>query len=242
LTTLPIREFLDSTTNIETVPAVAGGVALAAYLNAKFHIAKDLKTMYVVKRGERRVMQAAKEDKLSLWPYFEEQVFRLPENERAIWSREGSYTWRETYDQCNRYSQFMLSLGVQKNEMIGMYMTNSPEFLFTWIGSWGIGSAPAMVNYNLAGEALIHCARLADIKVLLVDWDPECVARIEESRPQLEALGIRLVILDEATKALINGSEPIRPGNQFRTGLPPTAPMALIYTRYFNPLVAQISY
>ena len=112
----------------------------------------------------------AAEDRLNLWIYFEENVFRLPENEECIWSREGCYTWRQVYDQSNRYSQFLLSHGVKKGELVGFYLTNSPEFVFAWLGTWGIGTAPAMINYHLAGEALIHCVKLAGIKVLLVLW------------------------------------------------------------------------
>jgi acyl-CoA synthetase (AMP-forming)/AMP-acid ligase II len=230
------------------VPAIAGTAAAAAYLNAKFHIAKDVRQYYNIKMGERRVMKAgelrmmspfwrcltkmkAALGKLCLWVYFEEQVFRMPENEECIWSRTGCYTWRQTYDQVNRYSQFLLSQGINKGDLVGFYLTNSPEFMFAWLGTWGIGTAPAMINHHLAGEALIHCVKLSATKVLLVDWDEECVARIEANRPQIEELGIRIIILDDPTRATINSMDPIRPSDDFRKKMLPTFPMALIYTR-----------
>jgi acyl-CoA synthetase (AMP-forming)/AMP-acid ligase II len=170
--------------------------------------------------------------KVCLWDYFEDQVKRLPPTEQAVWSRSGCYTWPEAYDMSNRYSQFMLSLGVEKRSLVGLYLTNSPQMLFAWLGSWGIGCAPAMINYNLAGEALIHCVKLSASKILLVDSDPECIARIEGVRGTLEGeLGIRIVILDAATEEKINSLEPKRPGDEFRKGMLPTFPMALIYTR-----------
>ena len=117
-------------------------------------------------------------------------------------------------------------------ELVGFYLTNSPQMLFAWLGSWGIGCAPAMINYNLAGEALIHCVKLSATKILLVDSDSECIARIEAVRSTLEGeLGIRIVILDAATEEKINNLEPKRPGDEFRKGMLPTFPMALIYTR-----------
>jgi acyl-CoA synthetase (AMP-forming)/AMP-acid ligase II len=173
----------------------------------------------------------AMQDKCALWPYFEDQVKRLPDNEQCIWSRTGCYTWKETYAQSNRYAQFLLSNGVKKGELVGFYLTNTPEFMFAQLASWSIGCAPALINYHLTGEALIHCVKLADTKILLVDWDSECVARIETARSALEELGIRIIILDEPLRTTINSSEPIRPDDEYRKKIPPSFPMALIYTR-----------
>jgi len=155
----------------------------------------------------------------------------MPDNEQAIWSRSGCYTWKETYDQANRYSQFMLSHGVNKGELVGFYLTNTPEFMFAQVGSWGIGCAPALINYHLAGEALVHCIKLAGTRLLLVDWDEECVARIEAAREKIEEMGISIVILDDATRSSINSSPPIRPDDEFRKKISPAFPMSLIYTR-----------
>lgn len=156
---------------------------------------------------------------------------RMPDNEEAIWSREGCYTWKELYAQSNRYSQYLLSLGFKSRELVAFYLTNSPEFIMAVLGVWALGAAPAMINYHLAGEALVHCIKISGAKLLLVDWDDECRARIEEVRGQLEGdLGIRIIILDAATKAHINSLEPIRPPDEMRSRMPPDYPMALIYT------------
>jgi hypothetical protein len=40
------------------VPVVAGTAAAAAYLNAKYHIAKDVKSLLRIKLSERRVIKA----------------------------------------------------------------------------------------------------------------------------------------------------------------------------------------
>jgi acyl-CoA synthetase (AMP-forming)/AMP-acid ligase II len=172
--------------------------------------------------------------KVNLWKFFEDQVERLPENEQCLWSRTGCYTWRETWQQSNRYAQFLLGNGVKRGELVGFYLTNSPEMAFAWLGTWSIGTAPAMINNNLAGEALVHCVKVSNTKILLVDWDEDCIARIEAVKPQLEELGIRIIVLDEAMKAHINGLEPIRPPNSMRDKELPNFPMALIYTRCVN--------
>ena len=175
---------------------------------------------------------SVKEKRLGLYYYFEDQVKRLPATEQCIWDRTAQYTWRETHAHANRYAQFFISLGVQPHELVAFYLTNSPEFVLALLGTWAIGTAPAMINYNLAGEGLLHCLRTSSAKVMLVDEDSEIRARIEEVRDKVEGdLGIRIVVLDAAKKAEIMALEPKRPENSYRDGTLPSDPMGLFYTR-----------
>lgn len=113
-----------------------------------------------------------------------------------------------------------------------MYMMNRPEFLFAHLGSWSIGSAPAWINYNLAGDSLVHCLKVADAKVLLVDEDAECRARIEAVRERLEQeLGMTIIVLDGQQKGEISRLEPKRPGDELRIGVKGKFPLFLFYTR-----------
>lgn len=112
-----------------------------------------------------------------------------------------------------------------------MYVINSPEFMFTMAGSWAIGSAPAWINYNLGGEGLVHCLKVSQSRVVLVDEDAACRQRIEEQRSRIEnELGMKIIILDAATKALINGLQPTRPGNEYRDGVTGVFPIFIFYT------------
>ncbi len=89
-----------------------------------------------------------------------------------------------------------------------------------------------MINYNLAGEGLLHCLRTSSAKVMLVDEDSEVRARMEEVREKVEGeLGIRIVVLDAATKAEIMALEPKRPEDSYRDGTLPSDSMGLFYTR-----------
>jgi acyl-CoA synthetase (AMP-forming)/AMP-acid ligase II len=127
----------------------------------------------------------------------------------------------------------MLQNGVKSGELMAMYMMNRPEFLFVHLGSWAIGSAPAWINYNLAGDALVHCLKVAGAKVLLVDEDAECRKRIEDVRGRLEGeLGMTIKILDSGLKGEISRMEPVRPGDEMRAPAKGKFPLFLFYTRY----------
>ena len=156
----------------------------------------------------------------------------MPANEQCIWSRTGTYTWPEVHANACRYAQFLLAQGAQPGELVAFYLMNSPEFIFSYLASWAIGTAPALINYNLSGEALIHCLKISGSKVIVVDEDAECRARIEESRSRIEGeLGIKIVVLDRETRESLLEMEPRRPERRYREGVKPMDPMCLIYTR-----------
>jgi hypothetical protein len=68
--------------------------------------------------------------------------------------------------------------------------------------------------------------------MILVDWDEECQSRIEEIRLELEKIGIKIVILDDAVKQHIDALQPTRPPDSYRSGLRPRDPGFLLFTRY----------
>jgi acyl-CoA synthetase (AMP-forming)/AMP-acid ligase II len=110
---------------------------------------------------------------------------------------------------------------------------NSPEFAFNWMGCWSIGCAPALINYHLTGEALVHCIKVSGAKVVIVDWDSEVRQRVEEVRSALEGeLGLKIIVLDDAVRSSINALPARRPDNTLRTGMKPNFPMCLLFTRF----------
>ena len=168
----------------------------------------------------------------SLWYFFEDQVHQQPETSEAIWSRAGSYTWAETYANACRYAQFFLQNGVRPGELVSFYLTNQPEFMFAHLGSWAVGSAPAWINHHLAGDALVHCLKVAGGKLLLVDEDSEAQERIEAVRDRIEGeLGMTIRILDKHQKGEILRTEPKRPEDELRAGVKGAFPIFLFYTR-----------
>ncbi|KAH7090391.1 hypothetical protein FB567DRAFT_519706 [Paraphoma chrysanthemicola] len=211
--------------------AIAGVSAAAAYIDAKYHFTKDISGIRGQRANQRSLEKTAQGKGQSLWYQFEAQVRRLPAQEEAIWSRNGCYTWAETYANACRYGQYMLQNGVKSGDLIAMYMTNRPEFIFTHLGSWSIGSAPAWINYNLAGDALVHCLKVAGSKFLIVDEDADCRKRIEDVRDRLEGeLGMTIRVLTSELKGEISRTEPKRPGDELRVGAKGKFPLFLFYT------------
>lgn len=93
-----------------------------------------------------------------------------------------------------------------------------------------------MINHHLAGDALIHCLKVAGGKLLLVDEDAEVRQRIEDVRGRIEGdLGMEIRILDRDLKGEILRLEPKRPEDELRSGIDGKFPMCLFYTRFDTP-------
>jgi acyl-CoA synthetase (AMP-forming)/AMP-acid ligase II len=222
-------------TSITATAAIAGTTAAAAYLDARYHIRKDLADIRERRQTAALTNKLAKQNRRSLWYQFEAQAQRLP-NELAIWYRPSpdqpaiTYTYKEMYDNCCRWARFLEDEGVRPGELMSCYIINSPEYMFNMVGSWAIGSAPAMINYNLGGDSLVHCLKVAGSKTVIVDGDTGCRERVEAVRGKIEAEGMKIVILDDATKAAIYSRAHDRPPNTYRDGVTGVFPVFIFYT------------
>src|SRR3954451_2316560 len=136
------------------------------------------------------------------WFVLLETVKRYPDM-TCLWTRERSYTYQEVQDQACQYAHFFLSQGVKKGDLVAVYLQNSAEFMAVWVALWSIGCAPAAINYNLSGDALLHCLKISGSKLLLVDEDSGCRERIGESLDAITDLGMKPMTLDGSLKAQI---------------------------------------
>lgn len=221
---------------------------MAAYLNAKFHITKDLAAVLAVRKGEREYAKAGKklnivstmrqrahsnsvdQGRANVWYIFLETVAKYPDMV-CLWTRERSYTYRDVQEQACQYAHFFLSQGVKKGDLVGFFLQNRAEFIIAWIGLWGIGCAPAAINYNLTGDALVHCLKISGARFTLVDEDPTCIARVEERQSTLSNdLNMKLVTLDDSLQSHIRTFPTSLPPAELATNMKGEYPAILLYT------------
>lgn len=88
-----------------------------------------------------------------------------------------------------------------------------------------------MINFNLTGDALIHCLKVSGAKLVLVDADPKVLDRIADEKQRIEKeLGIVPVVLSEELKGTIAAKPVQRPDDSYRTGVKAYFPSAIFYT------------
>ncbi|KAF2028426.1 acetyl-CoA synthetase-like protein [Setomelanomma holmii] len=216
-----------ATTAVASVAAVTG---LAAYLNGKYHLAQDIKALRFRSKAAKYYAELVKTKRQSLWYSFTPHVPKYSQN-LCIWSREKTYTWQEVHDRAVQWGNFFLAQGVRPGNMVATYLMNSADFLVIWLGLFSIGCAPAHLNYNLKGDALLHCLRVAGVKLVVVDEEEGCQERFQGWKDRAEQeLGIRAFTVNNALLEEVYSGPTNVPGDEYRESVVGSDPTCLLYT------------
>ena len=105
--------------------------------------------------------------------------------DREALSFEGrSLSYGEMDALANRYAHWALSAGLHRGDVVALLMPNRLEYLPIWFGLSKVGVVTALINNQLAGEALAHCLNTSAASCCLVD--EETAAALETARPRLD--------------------------------------------------------
>ncbi|KAI1775945.1 fatty acid transporter [Hypoxylon cercidicola] len=208
-----------------SIAATAAGIT---YLDGKYHLRQDWQAIRSKNRGAKLFQKAIQEKRLSSYYFFEKHAQTQP-NKECIWSRQGSYTYAETYYRVNLYAQWFLKYGVKPGDLVAFFMANSPDFVFAWMSLLAIGAAPALINHNLTKQALLHCLGIAECKLVFADGAPQLLERLDAVKDELAAQGVRIVKLADV-RPEINATKGERPPDELRATVRPDSAFGLFYT------------
>ncbi|KAI7886071.1 acetyl-CoA synthetase-like protein [Lichtheimia hyalospora FSU 10163] len=111
---------------------------------------------------------------------------------------ERKYTYRQLEVASNRLSHWLLDQNVQKGDIICMMHQNHPTFLIAFWAISKIGAIPSLINYNLSGDALLHCLTVAKSKIFL--FDPLFEDQVATVAQEAQDGGVQLTAYGEATE------------------------------------------
>jgi fatty-acyl-CoA synthase len=74
----------------------------------------------------------------------------------ALSSPEATLSYRTLGETCNRYARWGLARGLKAGDVICLFMANCPDYMAIWLGLSRVGVTVALINTNLAGDALLH--------------------------------------------------------------------------------------
>ncbi|EXJ78683.1 hypothetical protein A1O1_09085 [Capronia coronata CBS 617.96] len=90
----------------------------------------------------------------------------------AIWFEGQTWNYRAMKQQVDELAVGLHhSLGVKNGDIVAVFMTNSPEMVFTVYALTRLGAAPALINNALRDETLLHCVRLPASSLILTTLD-----------------------------------------------------------------------
>ncbi|MFX1457530.1 MAG: long-chain-acyl-CoA synthetase, partial [Promethearchaeota archaeon] len=121
--------------------------------------------------------------KVSLGKCLERNAVRFANN-KALLYEDQEYTYKELNEWINRYSNFFLSLGVQKGEIINIFLENRPELMFLMAAMSKIGTIGSLINTRQRAATLRHSLKLNKVRIYLIG--EELIDAFEEVRGELD--------------------------------------------------------
>lgn len=170
------------------------------------------------------VVQSIFTKRFSLWYEFEENCKSNPKKLALNYPRQISanfkldldkafeieqFTYDELYHAILRMSYILKNeFNVQKGDIVTLYYMNKPIFIMIWLALWNLGAIPAFLNYNLTSSPLVHCIKIVNANLILVD--DECQKTFNQTADQikLELPNVNINILNE-TEMMSKVMDPI---------------------------------
>lgn len=150
------------------------------------------------------------------------------ENRVFLRFEDRAYTYEQAYDTVLRYANWLKDRrGVKRGDLVGLDFQNTDTFIFLVLATWAIGASPALLNYNLTGNPLIHCVNKSTARLVLVD--PVVAGNVSED--VRSALGgvIFEVVTPELEQEML-AMDSVRPADELRSGFKDKDMAMLIYT------------
>ena len=98
-------------------------------------------------------------------------LYRLLEladpNTDAVFFEGRSWTYAAMKREVIAIAHGFRSLGVKNDDVVGVFMTNSPEMLFAIYALSKLGAIPALMNSNLRDDTLLHCVQVAGSNLVI---------------------------------------------------------------------------
>ncbi|CAO3638255.1 unnamed protein product [Cunninghamella echinulata] len=189
---------------MSTATKATAGILGAMYLNAKFNICNDLKTIYRGIKIKSELVKLVQEKRINIYYRFKEKAKENPNRVFLIFE-DKAYTFLDIERASNQLANWLLAQNVQRQDRVCMMHQNHPTFIITWLAIVKIGAVAAFINHNLSDDSLLHCVTIVNSKLLL--FDPvykDQVATIVDRIPST----LKLVAYGEETEKDDYGSLP----------------------------------
>ena len=117
----------------------------------------------------------------------------------ALVSAEAALSYRDLAFRCNQYARWGLAQGLEPGDTVCLMMANCAQYLAIWLGLTRIGAVVALINNNLAGEALVHSISIVAPRAVITG--DEVASRLVAVRPRLGA-GLPCWVYGQGTQDL----------------------------------------
>ncbi|MBQ3151069.1 MAG: acyl--CoA ligase [Clostridia bacterium] len=107
-----------------------------------------------------------------------------------------SVTWREFDDMANRFANYLISLGIKKDDKVAILLMNCLEWLPAYFGILKTGAWAVPLNYRIPAEEIKYSLEKSEASVLL--FGESSIERIDSIKDSLT--GIRQFVFTGSNK------------------------------------------
>ena len=210
--------------------AIAGSLAAAAYLDARFLIRHDLSTGSVTRNNQKAVQYVIEQfsnDKGLIYDHFEAHALGKNANSLFLIFEGRSWTYKQFCDDVQRVGNWLLKdLQVEQGEMVALNGPNCPEYIMILLALTAINACSAYINCNLTATPMIHSVKLCEARYLLTDQSLHHLIHPHEE--ELGQANVRTIYFNETFIASLQDNTPLSASR--RKGVPPDTVGRLMYT------------
>ncbi|XP_023239007.1 long-chain fatty acid transport protein 1-like [Centruroides sculpturatus] len=98
-----------------------------------------------------------------------QEIARKFSNKVCFYYEDKTWTFQEVEEYANRIANCFAELGFRPGDDVALFMSSCPEFVCIWLGLSKIGVIPALINYNLRLETLVHCLTVVKCKAVIFE-------------------------------------------------------------------------
>lgn len=99
----------------------------------------------------------------------EQNLNKGREDKIAVYFKDKTYTYGDIGKKANQYANYLMGQGVKKEERIGLYMHDCPEFIFLVLGAIRAGIVPAIINPKMQIEDVDGIVHRTEVNFLFTN-------------------------------------------------------------------------
>jgi fatty-acyl-CoA synthase len=182
--------------------ALATGVAvtaLAGYgLDTRYSIREDIAQIRTASKQKAYWGELVRTHGDDDWSFYHilHKTYGQNEYQEAFLFEDRSWTYAEMRGEIGRLANAFQALGIKNRTVVGMFINNSPEFIFTWWALFKIGAIPAPVNTSISQEPFRHCLKISEAEFLICTYELYDVAATSLSIGEASSLAHSNVFRD----------------------------------------------
>lgn len=135
-------------------------------------------TLLTLKKG---MQPRPPETRDSMGAMLERTAAAFPDRPAVLFEGQ-QLTWREFNALANRYARVFKSQGLERGDAVSVFMENRIEFLAAILALNKLGVTAALINTNLRGRPLTHCAQITGSSKLVFGEElADAVGEVKEA-------------------------------------------------------------